>query len=166
MVRRWWHSPINGSVAPADQVIDREQRTVSPGVREMVNWLNNDSGSFDQAAENFTRTTLLPMSGEQLRLLVLAEVQAVLAAQNAAAIRTAFQAEECAVDPTQSEGPTRMYVGTDGVMVPLVTEAEKIKRRVKTVQKRRESGRRQKPLPARKPGADCRFPPNSCPDSR
>jgi hypothetical protein len=97
------------------------------------------------------------MSGEQLRLLVLAEGQDVLSAQNAAAIPTAFQAEECAVDPAQPEGPTRVYVGTDGVMVPLVTEAEKIKRREKTVQKRRESGRRQKPLPARQPGADRPF---------
>jgi hypothetical protein len=157
LLRRWWHSPINGSLAPADQVIDGEQRTVSPGVREMACRLNNDSASFDATADNLQRTAQIAMSGEQLRLLVLAEGQAVLAAQDAAAIPTAFQAEKCVVDPTKPDGPTRMYLGTDGVMVPLVTEAEKVKRREKAVQKRRESGRRLRPLPARREGADCAF---------
>ena len=157
LVRRWWHSPISGSLAPADQVIDWEQRTVSPGVREMACRLNNDSNSFDRTADNLERTAQVSMSGEQLRQLVLAEGQAVLAAQDAAAIPTAFQAEACVVDPAQPDGPTRMYLGVDGVMVPLVTEAEKVKRREKAVKKRRESGRRQKPLPARQPGADRPF---------
>lgn len=119
--------------------------------------LNNDSGSFDRSADNLERAAQVSMSGEQLRQVVLAEGQAVLAAQDAAAIPTAFQAEQCAVDPKQPEGPTRMYVGTDGVMVPLVTEVEKVKRREKAVKKRRESGRRLKPLEARRPGADRPF---------
>jgi hypothetical protein len=89
--------------------------------------------------------------------VVLAEGQAVLAAQDAAAIPTAFQAEECAVDPAQPQGSTRMYMGLDGVMVPLVTEAEKVKRREKAVQKRRENGRRLRTLEARRPGADRPF---------
>ena len=157
LLRRWWYSPINGSLAPADQVIDGEQRTVSPGVREMACRLNNDSASFDRTADNLKRTAQIAMSGEQLRLVVLAEGQTVLAAQDAAAIPTAFQAEKCVVDPQKPDGPTRMYLGADGVMVPLVTEAEKVKRREKVVQKRRESGRRLQPLPARRPGADRAF---------
>lgn len=56
LVRRWWHAPRRGSVAPADTVIDPQHSTVSPGVREMACRLNNDGVSFDRAAENLART--------------------------------------------------------------------------------------------------------------
>jgi hypothetical protein len=49
---------------------------------------------------------------------------------------------------------TRIYVGSDGVMVPLVTEAEKLSRRKKVKEKRRRRGKKARPLPARKSGAD------------
>ena len=52
---------------------------------------------------------------------------------------------------------TRMYLGIDGVMVGLVTEVEKQKRREKIVAKRRErqtQGRTLRPLKPRRAGAD------------
>ncbi len=49
------------------------------------------------------------------------------------------------------------YVGCDGVKVPLVTEAEKRKRRDRVKEKRRRCGRRRRPLPAAKRGADQAF---------
>ena len=49
---------------------------------------------------------------------------------------------------------TRVYAGCDGVMVPVVTEAEKVKRREKVKAKRRRSGKKRRPLPPRKRGAD------------
>ena len=49
---------------------------------------------------------------------------------------------------------TRVYAGCDGVMVPVVTEAEKVKRRERVKAKRRRAGKKCRPLPPRKRGAD------------
>jgi hypothetical protein len=157
LVRRWWFAPEAGSIAPADEVIDPQMPTVSVGVREMACRLNNGGVSFAQAAENLARTAMIHMSPEGLRQLVIAEGQAVLRAQQADAVPTAFRASDCIVDPTAAEKSTRIYTGLDGVMVPLVTEAEKVKRRQTVRQKRQRSGKRCRPLPARKRGADQSF---------
>ncbi len=129
--------------------------SITVGVREMACRLNNDAASFEKAADNLARTAQIDMSAEQLRLVVAEEGRRVMAAQQASAIPTAFTACDCTIpdDPTH----TRMYSGVDGVMVPLVTEAEAKKRREKIVQKRRDlaaHGRRLQPLPSRRPGSD------------
>src|SRR5262249_28916139 len=49
---------------------------------------------------------------------------------------------------------TRVYLGADGVMVPLVTDAEKQKRRQKHKAKRQRRGKKSKPLPRAREGAD------------
>ena len=49
---------------------------------------------------------------------------------------------------------TRVYAGCDGVMVPIITDAEKVKRRNTILAKRRRSGKKCRPLPQRKQGAD------------
>ena len=59
--------------------------------------------------------------------------------------------------PSSTPVKTRMYVGVDGVMVPVVTDSEKQKRREKVVAKRRVAarpGRPRVPLPPRRRGAD------------
>lgn len=137
-----------------DQVIDPGMATITVGVREMACRLNNDGTSFDTTADNLERTAMIRLSGEQLRQTVLAEGRAVLAAQQADTVPMAFQATQCVVDPAAAKKVTRIYTGTDGVMVPLVTEEEKIKRRTKTCAKRRLIRRKLAPLPPRKPGAD------------
>ena len=153
VVRRWWHS-ASGSTAPADQFIDTEERSVSVGVREMACRLNNNSHNFDCTAENLDRTARIKMSGEHLRQLVIAEGLAVLRVQQTDNVPTAFKAQDCVVDPKQPAGKTRLYTGVDGVMVPLVTEVEKRLRRQNVLSKRRLRGRKCRPLPARKKGAD------------
>jgi hypothetical protein len=153
VVRRWWHSSA-GSVAPADGFIDVEERTVSLGVREMVCRLNNDSHNFDRTAENLARTARIEMSGERLRQIVIAEGLTVLRVQRSAEIPTAFQSKDCLLDATQSQGKTRLYMGLDGVMVPLITDVEKLQRRKKVLMKRRLRGRKCRPLAPRKKGAD------------
>jgi len=155
--RRWWHAPEVGSLAPADAVIDPQMNTVSVGVREMGCRLNNDGVSFKRTAANLKRTALIEMSGEQLRLMVEAEGVCVLAAQQAQSIPTAFQATQCVVDPRAENQTTRIYTGLDGVMVPLVTEAEKAARRKGVRQKRQRSGKKCRPLPARRKGANLPF---------
>jgi hypothetical protein len=62
------------------------------------------------------------------------------------------------VPPAASVPPaTRVYLGSDGVKVPLITDAEKQARRRKVKQKRRRCGQKRRPLPKAKPGADQRY---------
>ena len=134
--------------------------SVTCGVREMACRLNNDAASFDKAADNRHRAAQIPaaqipMSAEPLRPLVEAEGGRVLQAQRTGAIPPAFGAGDCPVpDPPEQ---TRMSVGVEGVLVPLITDAEKRGRREKVVQKRRareSSGRKPAPLPPRRTGSD------------
>ena len=136
--RRWWHAAETGSIAPADEFVDRRGATVTPGVRELACRENQASASFDKAAENLARTAQVTLSGEQLRLLVEAEGRQVLAAQQANTIDTAWTAADCEVTENDRvvPGKTRIYTGCDGVMVPIITHAEKQKRRTKVKEKR------------------------------
>jgi hypothetical protein len=59
-----------------------------------------------------------------------------------------------AADCKTPEETTRIYLGSDGVMVPLVTDTEKMARRKKVKEERRRRGKKARPLPARKSGAD------------
>jgi hypothetical protein len=154
--RRWWHASQTGSVAPADEVMDRRGETVTPGVREMACRENQAATCFEKAAENLARTAQLTLSGEQLRLLVEREGRRVLAVQQAAVLDTAWTAADCAVVENGRAAPekTRVYTGCDGVMVPVVTHAEKLKRRALVKEKRRKCGRKRRPLPPLRKGAD------------
>jgi hypothetical protein len=154
--RRWWHASQTGSLAPADEVMNRPGDTIMPGVREMACRENQVATSFDKAAENLARTAQITLSGEQLRLVVEAEGRQVQAVQQAAVLPTAWTAADCQVVENGRKVPekTRVYTGCDGVMVPVITQAEKHKRRAKVKEKRRKCGRKRRPLsPARK-GAD------------
>jgi hypothetical protein len=91
--------------------------------------------------------------------VVEAEGKAVLAEQRAGALAVRWTAADCRVPdgdgrPTET---TRIYLGSDAVKVPLVTEAEKQKRRAKVRHKRRRRGRKCRPLPRAKRGADQRY---------
>lgn len=149
--RRWWHAPGEGSDCPADQFLSPPTEGVSRGVREMACRENKDASGFEAAADNLARTAQVKMSAEQLRQIVEAEGQRVIAAQDAGTLPPAFRAEDCQVP---GETKTRLYVGVDGVMVPTITDAEKQKRRQKVVEKRRKRGRKCKPLPPRKKGTN------------
>jgi hypothetical protein len=154
--RRWWFSRQTGSVAPADVLVDRRGESVTLGVREMACRENQAATSFDKAAENLARTAQLVISGEQLRILVVAEGRNVQAAQQAGTIATAWTAADCTVVENGRKVPekTRVYTGCDGVMVPVITQAEKDKRRAKVKEKRRKCGRKRRPLPPPRKGAD------------
>lgn len=154
--RRWWHAVEAGSLAPADEVMNRRGETIMPGVREMACRENQGATSFDKAAENLARTAQIMLSGEQLRLVVEAEGRNVQMAQQAAVLPTAWTAADCQVVENGRPVPeqTRVYTGCDGVMVPVITQAEKQKRRVKVKAKRRKCGQKRCPLPPLRQGAD------------
>jgi hypothetical protein len=152
--RRRWHSPSDGTTTPIDAWLDAAESTVSLGVREMACRLNGDGKNFDKTATNLARTAQIRVSGETLRTLVEAEGKRVLHAQRSGQLALEWSAADCRVDPKKPISPTRVYLGSDGVMVPLVTDAEKVARRTQIKQKRQRRGRKAKPLPPRKSGAD------------
>ena len=82
--------------------------------------------------------------------MIEGEGKAVLRALQRAELQPQWTAEECRT----TEGISRVYLGCDGVKVPLVTEEEKQKRRAKIREKRRRRGRRCRPLSRAKTGAD------------
>jgi hypothetical protein len=93
------------------------------------------------------------LSGESLRQLVETEGKRVVQAQKSGQLPIDWSAADC---KTEME-TTRIYFGSDGVMVPQVTDAEKRTRREKIKAKRRRRGRKAKPLAAFKPGADQKY---------
>lgn len=151
IVRRWWYGVGAGSVAPADDALDRRGATITPGVIEMACRQNLSATGFRKAAATLSRTAQVSVSGETLRKEVEGAGRHVEKAQQAGLLDTAWKSEDCRVQGTQT---TRMYTGCDGVMVPTITDAEKQKRRAAIKAKRRRSGRKCKPLPPRKRGAD------------
>lgn len=152
--RRWWHGAETGSTAPADEVLNHSGVTITPGVLELACRENLSATSFARAASNLARTAQLTLSAEQLRKEVEAAGRRVVEAQQAGQIGTAWKAADCRVNLQENDRKTRVYAGCDGVMVPVITDAEKQKRREAIKAKRRRRGRKCKPLPPRKRGAD------------
>lgn len=154
LARRRWHSANEGTSTPIDAWLDTAESTISLGVREMACRLNGDGKKFDKAAANLARIAQVTVSGETLRVLVETEGRRVLQAQRSGQLALEWSAADCRVEPKGATFPTRIYAGSDGLMVPLVTDAEKVSRRTKIKENRRRRGKKAKPLPPRKRGAD------------
>jgi hypothetical protein len=157
--RTRWYSQAAGGVLPADGWLDVAEATVSLGARELACRLNQGARSFAKATDNLARAAQIHMSDELLRQVVEREGQAVLHAQQAGQLTVPWTASDCQLKDTagRPSGQTRIYLGADGVKVPLVTDAEKVKRRTAVKQKRRRRGKKCRPLPRAKRGADGRY---------
>lgn len=118
---------------PADRWLGIAKHRFSPGVREMCCRMSLHS-SFEVAGDNLHRMAQLSISGGTIRKLAEAEGQAVQAARRHGRLKPAFTSADCAKET--------MVTGTDGVMVPLVTEQQKAKRRKTEAIKRAKEGRR------------------------
>lgn len=118
--------------------------------------LNLASRNFDKAAANLGRAAQVPLSGEFLRQVVESEGQAVQAAVQAGQLPIDWTADDCpALDKDgQPTEQSRLYLGSDGVMVPHVTDREKRTRRDRIKAKRRRCGKKRRALPKAKRGAD------------
>jgi hypothetical protein len=148
-----WHCQEEGSETPIDKLLDQAESTISEGVREMACRVNQHASSFQSAAEILWRTAHIAVSKETLRQLVEEEGKQVLRSMRQAKLLPTWSASDCQTE----QGTVRVYLGCDGVKVPLVTDEEKKKRRQKIREKRRRRGRKSKPLPPRKPGADSAY---------
>jgi len=154
--RQRWYSREGGSLIPVDAELGNGKMTV--GVREMVCRLGTHTNSFRMAAEDLCALAQLEVSHETVRHMVEQEGQAVERVRPE--LPPAWRAEDCQTD----SGTMRMYLGCDGVMVPLITDAEKAKRREKVEHKRQErvdrfnlQGCTFRPLPPRRQGTDQSF---------
>ncbi len=112
--------------------------------------VNQDASSFLKAAEILDRAAHVKVSKETLRRLVEAEGAAVLRAMQRGEIGPDWSADDC----TTEQQTTRLYLGCDGVKVPIITDEEKKKRRKAVREKRRRRGRKCRPLPRAKVGSD------------
>jgi hypothetical protein len=148
--RTRWHDAALGSCTLADAWLDEAEATISEGVREMCSRLNQGSTCFRKAAANLGRTAHLDISAETLRQIVEADGKEVLRLFQRAELAPDWTSQDCKTE----SGTTRVYEGCDGVKVPVVTDAEKKKRRGTIRKKRQERGRKAKPLPRLKAGAD------------
>jgi hypothetical protein len=134
-----------------------DQSSVSPGATEIL-CLMGKSQDFAQAADDARRIGNVPICRERLRQLVEAEASAVSQARDSGELAASWSAEDALVDPG---GPTRIYVGTDGVLVRTVTQAEKDKRRQQQSIRRQQRSARgvgnATELPPTRPGSDQTF---------
>ncbi len=162
-----WHSVTSGSRTIIDPYLDVAEQTISVGVRELACRLNGNSSNFDKTADNLARAAQVQASGEMLRTLIETEGRKVLQAQHAGTLPISWSAADCHSVPNDSNSTTRLYLGCDGVNVPLVTDTEKKMRRQKVKHKRRRAskkrhragqlGKKCRPLPRLKAGADQRY---------
>lgn len=148
-----WSAPGQGPITPLDALLDRAEKTFTRGVREMLCRLNQCSSSFAKTAQNIERLASLRISGESVRCIVEEEGRAAAAHVRRGRMNFGWSAADCRT-PQET---TRVYLGCDGVKVPVVTDAEKRKRRAKIKEQRRRCGQRRRPLPPLKPGADQAF---------
>lgn len=155
-----WHAPLHGSLTIIDAYLDHSERTISVGVREMACRLNASSANFDLAAENLHRTAQVHTSGETLRNLVEDEGRKVVKAQQQGKLPITWSASDCSTRLDGTVGPARVYLGSDGVQVPMVSDPEKKARRklIRAKRRRRLSrGRKCRPLFRAKVGTDQRY---------
>jgi hypothetical protein len=137
--RIWWYR-----FEPSDDRVDRwlgiADDTLSVGARELCCCVGVDC-SFQKAAAKLKKLGQIDVSVPRLRQIVEREGMAMLAARRAGLLSPNWRAEDCRSHPGAA---SQVLVGGDGVMVPVITAAEKAKRRAgrKRVRRRGKSPRR------------------------
>ena len=130
-----------GTVVPMDILLGVESINYSLGVREIC-CRESLNSAFVPASKNIKRLAQLNVSSSIVRQIVECEGSAISQAQHKSQTGPDFKAEDCA-DKT-------IITGTDGVMVPLVTETQKRKRR-KTQAAMRKKEKRKSTAKASRP---------------
>lgn len=126
-----------------DELIDLAACGVSLAVREMCCRIATNAASYARAASNLDRLAQLRLSDEKLRHLAENEGRAVMAWQEHEQLEFDFDASKCLTDQTGDKSiQSRVYVGIDGFMLPMVTDGEMGKRHEKAVARRRGKKRK------------------------
>lgn len=155
--RAYFWAAGEGGVCPADAALGIAQGRVSPGARQILCRMGMVQ-NFAQAAEDARRIGNIPLGKERLRQLVEREAHAIAQQRDRGQVAAAWSSADAQVSPG---GPTRVYAGVDGVMVPTVTQEEKARRRkdhaVRRQQRAAAGVGNTKPLPPAKAGSDERY---------
>lgn len=147
--RRVYWNRRQGSFTPADGWLGMSEGRYSVGVRALCCREAADS-DFRTASEDLACVGQISISHETVRQIVEAEGRRAMGQQKSGKLGPDWTVQDCRSGPKQR---TCLITGADGVMVPMVTAAEKQKRR-----KRR--ARRRKDQPARRrmhPGSDLAY---------
>jgi len=123
--------------------------SLSVGARELCCLVGVDN-SFRKAAARLRKLGQIAVSAERLRTVSESEGVAMLRARQDGRLRPDWDASDCTV----AGGKTQVLVGGDGVMVPVVTAAEKAKRRAGRGRVRRRGTNRTRRRRCRHRGAD------------
>ena len=137
--RIYWWSKDDGRDETIDQVLGIVADQVSLGVREMCAQVAITQQGFRKGAKHLHHLAQINISPERLRVITEREGRKVMEAQAKGGMETSLMPQTC---QTAADGPTRIYLGADGVKVPLVTREEKAKRRKNRGPKRKGSPRR------------------------
>jgi len=141
----YWNKQ-QGTAAPMDAWLGIASQRYSPGVREMACRLSLNA-AFVPASENLARTAQLAISSSAMANLVEGEGCRADAAIRKGSYGPTWTAADCTDETVIS--------GTDGVMVPVVPDEQKRKRRATESRKRQKQGRRSTGRPGRpKSGAE------------
>ena len=153
MVVQWrvWRRPDGGLDVPADNWLNGQAARISVGARERCCRVGCHPLGFRRSADDLRRLAGISVSPERLRQIVEGEGQRVARLRQTGGLLPTWRGSDCRT-PT---GPTRVYVGLDGFMAPMVTEQEKQKRRAARVHRRR--GGRRPPRPRRRRGHRARY---------
>jgi hypothetical protein len=145
---------------PIDALLDAAEATVSVGTRNLCCRINSTSKSFRRCVQQLKHAAQLTVGESLLRRIVESEGKQVLVASESGALKPQWQARDCKVQTPQGKEVSRVYLGIDGFMVPLLTEDEKRKRRENVVAaraKRKPHSPKLPPLPRRRKGVDQRY---------
>ena len=146
---------------PVDDLVDLAHQSVTLGVKEMCCRIGIDSGSFKRAASSLERVGRLKISDELLRQIVESEGTQAVLWQEQEQLELDFEAGKCLTTCTADQSPvSRVYVGLDGFMLPMVTQQEAGKRYEKARERRkklpRKRGQRRRRL-VKRSGTDQRY---------
>jgi hypothetical protein len=147
--RRIYWCAGDGSDNRVDRWLGIADTSVSLAARELCCAIGTEAG-FRKAAAKLKKLGQIEVSAERLRVIVESEGQVMLQARRQGLLKPDWDASDCTVGVS---GKTRVLVGADGVMVPVITAAEKAKRRAgrRHVRRRGKSSTRRAP---RHRGAD------------
>jgi hypothetical protein len=151
--RKHYYSRSEGTTTPMDALLDAAEATVSVGVRELCARVGVEARSFARAAENLARTAQLQISRESLRQIVEGDGKLALALSDSGELRPEWKAQDC----SGPDGKSLVYLSSDGFTVPLVTQAEKQKRREQVLARRRRCGKKRRALTRIKRAAEQRY---------
>jgi len=124
--RRVWWKKGAGTQTPGAEWLNGGGPRINVGARELCSRIGQHPQGFRKSADALQRLAGLTVSPERLRQMVEGEGRRMAAARAGGQVPPIWQADTCRVTPG---GPSRVYVGVDGVMIPMVTMGEQAKRR-------------------------------------